>query len=313
MSHATFDSTALVPRAPAKGSSLHRHFGDARAGLYGPHALLLQVMHPVIDAGVLQHSQFKTEPFKRFYTTMKSMATLVYGGAEGSAAECRRLRNLHKTIRGIDKDGQRYHSLDPEAWTWVYATLVKGSIDAQQRYGFPFESDVLDEYYREARELGMLLGVRPQDLPEDWSGFEKYCATMIETKLVATESARDVLAFLGNLPRPFFVPKVLWRAATWPIAWFIRFITVATLPTNVRTKLELTWTDGQEDLYLWMVAAGKIVSFFTPQFFFTFGTRVAGFVYGRMLLRQERRQMAAGGGASDAAVDRPRLPGPPEA
>ena len=63
-----------------------------------------------------------------------------------------------------------------------------------------------------------------------------------------------------------------------------------------------------------MVAAGKIVSFFTPQFFFTFGTRVAGFVYGRMLLRQERRQIAAGGGAGAAGAGEPaQLPGPPEA
>ena len=80
--------------------------------------------------GVLQHSDFKQHPFRRLIGTVRSMSTLVYGGSEATAAESRRLRALHRSIRGVDAEGKRYHSLDPAAWTWVYATLVKGSLDA---------------------------------------------------------------------------------------------------------------------------------------------------------------------------------------
>ncbi|MBC7171641.1 MAG: DUF2236 domain-containing protein, partial [Polyangiaceae bacterium] len=106
-------SLDIVPRTPAPGSALWRHFGDARAALFGPRALLLQVMHPVVDAGVRQHSRYKTEPFARLFETVRSMATLVYGGPDGAGAESRRLRELHKKIRGVHEDGSRYHSLDP--------------------------------------------------------------------------------------------------------------------------------------------------------------------------------------------------------
>ncbi len=286
-------STDLVPRTPAPGSALWRHFGDARAGLFGPHALLLQVMHPVVDAGVKQHSRFKTEPFARLFETVRSMTTLVYGGADGAAAESRRLRALHRAIRGVDSEGSRYHSLDPEAWAWVYATLVKGAMDAQQRFGRKVPAETVERYYREARELGMVLGVRAKDLPEDWAGFEAYFDRMVETRLRDTESAHDVLRFLRELPKPFFVPRFLWNFVTWPIVVLIDVVTVQTLPETVRAKLGLAWAEWKEELLLWSMAAAKIVSAIVPRFFFYFGARVIGYLNGRIVLRRERKAFAA--------------------
>jgi len=286
----TSPATALVPRTPEPGTALYRHFGDARAMLFGPHALLLQVMHPVVDAGVLQHSNYKTQPFKRLIGTVRSMATIVYGGPDGAAAESRRLRKLHREIKGVDKQGNRYHSLDPEAWAWVYATLVKGSIDAQLRYGRQLKKPLLEEYYRQARELGLVIGIRPQDLPDDWDAFEKYFETTIETKLRETQSGHDVLRFIRQPPAPFFIPDFIWETVTSPIGWVIRLITVATLPETVRERMEIRYQRWEKEIFMWMVAAGKIVSFLTPQFFFYFGTRVVGYLNGRLVLYRERRE-----------------------
>lgn len=285
----TAPDAPLVARAPKPGSVLHRHFGDARAGLFGPHALLLQVMHPVIDAGVRQHSRFKKEPFSRFYETARSMATIVYGGDEGSAAECRRLRKMHVAIRGVDDDGRRYHALDPEAWAWVYATLVKGSMDSQFTFGPGVNRATLETYYREARELGLSLGVRVQDLPESWTDFESYFDTMIAERLVATESARDVLAFLGELPKPFFVPRFVWRPLTWPVAWTIRFVTTGTLPAALRERLGLSWSTSEERWLERLKTLATLVSFVTPQTLLVAGTRVVGFLNARRVLRLEAR------------------------
>lgn len=271
------------------GSVLFRHFGDARAGLFGPRALLLQVMHPVIDVGVRQHSRFKEEPFSRFYETARSMATILYGGDEGSAAECRRLRKMHATIRGVDDAGERYHALDPEAWTWVYATLVKGSIDSQFTFGPGITRPTLETYYREARELGLVLGVRERDLPSTWAEFETYFDAMIANRLVATESARDVLAFLGELPKPFFVPRALWRPLTSPLAWAIRFVTRGTLPVALRERLGLSWSETEARWLERLKVLATLVSFVTPQLALIAGTRVAGYVNARRVLRRQAR------------------------
>lgn len=294
----TEPSTDLVPRAPGPGTAFYRHFGDGRAGLFGPHALLLQVMHPVVDAGVLQHSQFKTEPFRRLFGTLLSTSTLVYGGPDGAAAESRRLRKLHTLIRGIDKNGERYHSLDPSAWTWVYATLVRASLDAQVRFGKELTRATVDEYYRGARELGLVMGIREKDLPADWDAFLAYFDATVESKLVDTESARNVLAFLSELPRPFFVPGFLWRPLSRPIASVVRLVTAGTLPEVVRSRLGLSWTERDTKRLTRFTRLVRFGVAFVPQWLRNVGPRIVGPINGRRLLRAE----------ASASVASPRPP-----
>jgi uncharacterized protein (DUF2236 family) len=47
------------------GSMLWRWAGDRRIGLTGLSAGILQLMHPAIGAGVVEHSAFFTDPWDR--------------------------------------------------------------------------------------------------------------------------------------------------------------------------------------------------------------------------------------------------------
>jgi uncharacterized protein (DUF2236 family) len=133
----------------------------------------------------------------------------------------------------------------------VYATLLRGSIDAQTTFGRPLAPEVLKEYYRQGRELGLVLGVRKQDLPETWDAFLTWFDQMMDTKLRVTESARDVLAYFENVPKPKplrLLSTPLWNLFIWPVAYLARLVTAGTLPPVIRERLDLEWTPGKQRL-----------------------------------------------------------------
>src|SRR5256884_9866425 len=68
---------ALVPRP---GSITWRRASDARLLIAAGYALLLQVSHPTVGAGVSEHSEFRRDPWGRLLRTLDYTYTMVYGG-----------------------------------------------------------------------------------------------------------------------------------------------------------------------------------------------------------------------------------------
>src|SRR5258708_7938737 len=91
----------------------------------GPRALLLQLAHPQVAAGVADHSDFRTDPWARLRATLRSYLAIVYGTGTAARAEIRRLNALHRTITG-----PTYRARDPELSLWVHATLVDSTLVA---------------------------------------------------------------------------------------------------------------------------------------------------------------------------------------
>ncbi|MFD3609369.1 oxygenase MpaB family protein [Streptomyces atroolivaceus] len=78
-------------RAPLRGGAAWRYFGDIRNFLVAPQLLLFQVAHPVVGAGVEDHSDFRAEPWQRLWRTVSSLHTVIYGGRAAATAEGERL------------------------------------------------------------------------------------------------------------------------------------------------------------------------------------------------------------------------------
>ena len=66
----------------------------------GPRALLLQIAHPLVAAGVAEHSDFRADPWLRLSGTLRSYLRIVYGTADEARGEIRRLHDLHRGVRG---------------------------------------------------------------------------------------------------------------------------------------------------------------------------------------------------------------------
>jgi uncharacterized protein (DUF2236 family) len=225
-------------------SETWRQVLDWRLLLGSGRALLLQVAHPTVGAGVAQYSDFQSRPWQRLQRTVDSLMTMTYGG-RGTIAEADRLRELHKDIKGIDHHGHRYHALNPSAYWWVHATLFEGSLDLHARFAEPLTAAQQQRMYQEWRELGEVLGLKPHQMPEDLAGFFDYFDDMVANHLEDNKTVRTVLASLNDR-RPVCPPgwpKAAWRAVGPFSSKVMMTATVGTLPEVFRNRLGLQWTD----------------------------------------------------------------------
>jgi uncharacterized protein (DUF2236 family) len=225
-----------------------RRAGDARAMLGAGAALLLQVAHPTVAAGVREHSNFKEDPWGRLWRTLDYVNMLVYGGPEAAVATGRSMRAMHQRIKGIAPDGRRYHALEPEAYAWVHATLAETIIGSHARFGRPLSPDQVKRFYAEWRGLGRLLGIREGDLPESWDGFRDYVERMCAERLEPSDVVDDVLESLAEPKAPDvrgLGPRT-WKTVALPASRTMRLATVGLLPRTARLRLGLEWTRAQE-------------------------------------------------------------------
>jgi len=257
------DPLVAERRAIAPGSIVWRRAGDARALLGAGTALVLQVAHPTVAAGVREHSSFERDPWGRLLRTLDYVNLLVYGGPERAVRTGRQMRAMHQRIRGVAPDGTHYHALEPAAYAWVHATLAETIVGANARFGVPLTPAEREEFWARWRDLGFLLGIRERDLPETWAGFRAYVDATIATELRDNDVVHTVLRSLAAPAAPPLrgLPDPLWRAVRRPLAAVTGLATTGLLRPEARAVLHLPWSPREErDLH----ALGTVLRATTP-------------------------------------------------
>jgi uncharacterized protein (DUF2236 family) len=232
---------------PQPGGPVWRAAGDLRTLPTAGYALLLQVAHPTVGAGVAEHSDFAADPWGRLLRTLDYVNGTIYGGPELAADIGRRVRAMHRSIKGVRPDGERYHALEPKAYAWVHATLAAAIVDGHRLLGRPLRHGDKEDFWAEWRRLGRLIGVRDQDLPESWRGFRDYFDATVERDLTDNPTVHLVLDTLDRpaVPPPGMPPR-LWSLLSGPISRQMRMTTIGLLPPVLRERLGLPWSARQE-------------------------------------------------------------------
>jgi uncharacterized protein (DUF2236 family) len=245
---------------PPRGGVTWRISGDARIFGASGYALLLQVTHPSVGAGVSQHSNFKEDPWGRLLRTLDYTSSVIYGGPELAWQVGRRVREMHKRIKGVRPDGERYHALEPAPYAWVHATLAEAIVRAHNLFCRPaLEPEQTDQFWSEWRRMGRLIGVRYEDLPETWPGLLDYFDRMVDEELEDTEAAQDVVTSLLEPTAPPLpgMRDWVWRVVSWPSTKAGSLATIGMLPPVLRQRLGVEWTPSRERRFRTMAAATR--------------------------------------------------------
>jgi uncharacterized protein (DUF2236 family) len=267
-----------------------RRAGDVRVLLAAGYALVLQVAHPTVGAGVSEHSSFQRDPWGRLLRTLDYACTMVYGGEAAARETGARIRATHRQIKGVRPDGQRYSALEPEAYAWVHATLAQGIVIAHERFGRRLGEKQREELWAQWLALGPLLGIRAGDLPADWPGFCRYFDEMTMHRLKRTQAVDEVLAALARpappapeLYRPF------WPILRMPLAHGVLLSTVGLLSPALRSQLGIRWTRREETELRALAVALRAATPVMPSWLRNTGP---GYLRWRSLDRQNNAQRA---------------------
>lgn len=218
----------------------------------GGRALLLQVAHPLVAAGVAQHSSFRERPWDRLYGTLDLTTRIVFGDAEESERAARRLRAVHSHVNGVAPDGRPYDALDPDLLVWVWATLVESAMLVYRRYVAPLPAADAATYYVEQQRFAHACGVPDGTCPPDLPAFVDYFERTIASDLEVGDDAREIAGSVLRPPLP---------APLRPLAAPLNLLTVGLLPPAVRDLYRLRWDSGREAL---LDAAGLAVRAAVP-------------------------------------------------
>ena len=79
-------------------------------------ALLLQMLHPSVLAGVWDHSKFKTDLHGRLRRTAHFIALTTYGGRAEAETAIARVRRIHESVQGSLANGTALVRTTPPCW-----------------------------------------------------------------------------------------------------------------------------------------------------------------------------------------------------
>jgi uncharacterized protein (DUF2236 family) len=178
----------------AEGSPVRRVHGDASMFVGGIRALLLQSLHPLAMAGVVDHSGFEGDPWGRLQRTSHFLAVTTFGTAQDAARMTGAVRRVHETVVGTAPDGRPYAASDPHLLRWVHVAEVDSFLTAHQRYGAgPLDQAGRDRYVAEVARVAEELGA--VDPPRSEADLAAQLAAY-RPELEATPAARATARFL---------------------------------------------------------------------------------------------------------------------
>jgi uncharacterized protein (DUF2236 family) len=177
-----------------------RVHSDTSMFVGGITALAFQALHPLVMAGVADHSDFRSDPLGRLRRTAQFVGVTCFGTSDEAAEVCRSVRRVHDRVRGTTPDGRPYDASDPELLDWVHCTEFAAFAAAHRLYGeHPVRRRQLDRYTAEVSRIGVELG--DVDAPTDWEQLTAHLAEH-RTQCVVGEQARAAMSFLEDPPLP---------------------------------------------------------------------------------------------------------------
>jgi uncharacterized protein (DUF2236 family) len=168
-------------------------------------ALMLQMLHPRVLAGVWDHSNFREDMLGRLRRTGQFVSGTTFGSTHDANWLIDKVRNIHSQISGTALDGSAYAADDPELLTWVHVAEVSSFMAAHLRYLNPALSlEDQDRYYAETALIAERLGA--QQVPRSAQDIARYLDTM-RPQLKCDARTREVLRILQGAPAPSRMAK----------------------------------------------------------------------------------------------------------
>ncbi len=250
--------TSLDPGLFGPSSVTWRVMREPMLLLGASRALLMQVAHPLVAQGALDHSDFTSDPVGRFQRTVAWVTSVVFGTSEEALAATREVNRMHRRVQGTLPEehstaawgsGSAYQANDRDLILWVHASLVDAMLDTHDKMIGGLSDRQRDRFVREWDAVVQIMG-----LPEG-SGWTSVAAmrgwidSQIEAGVALPGAGSRRVADVILVPR-------LGLQGPRGLAELTGFITAGLLPEVVRRHYRIRWTPihqaAHQALRLWL-------------------------------------------------------------
>jgi uncharacterized protein (DUF2236 family) len=230
-------------------ASIARRINRERVVVLGwGRAILMQLAHPLVAAGVGDHSTFTTHRFARvgrLHATIRAMLALTFGDEKRVRDAAARINAIHDRVNGRLPEaagrypaGTTYTATDPELLRWVHATLLDSLPLAYELLVVPLSDEEKDAYCAESVAVGRLLRMPEEMLFTGLNDLRQYMGRMLEgPDIHVTPVAR-------RLARQMLYPPL--TDPTRPGAWLNRLLSIGLLPPSLRRSYRFGWTRAHQ-------------------------------------------------------------------
>lgn len=211
-------------------------------------AILLQLAHPLVAAGVADHSTFRADRFARYrrlHATIAAMRALTFGTPREIEETAATINAIHDRVHGTLREdvgrfpaGTPYDAHDPDLLVWVDATLRDSLPRAYELFVAPLTPAERDSFCAEGDEVMALLGIPAGSRPADYASLQAYMEGMIEGGTIAVSATARTMGKEVVAP-PF------WRML-WPAGRINRLATIGLLPPKIREAYGFSWSAADQ-------------------------------------------------------------------
>ncbi len=161
----------------------------------GTAAIIMEVLHPSVMAGVFTQSSYRTEPLRRARNTLGYVLRTTFGSTPGATRVIEGVKNVHRRVGGTRADGVAYQALDPELIAWVHTCIPWAVMRAYETYNRPLSVEEKDRYLREQAVIGRMGGA--DWVPETARELDDYVEAM-RPRMAMNDQTVEFIGFLAG-------------------------------------------------------------------------------------------------------------------
>jgi uncharacterized protein (DUF2236 family) len=205
---------------------------------------ILLTLHLPFAAAAHDHDGVHEDPVLRFRTIARYAYSVVYGTKAEAELVSSYVRRRHAQVVGTEPlSGEAYQANSDYELALTQVLLNESWVAAYEATNGPLPPDERDQFVREMRIAGALLGIRPAHLPSSWAENEAFLARARET-WAAGEYAREILKpFAEGVYPEGSVIGSLPAQERRPLAVVVRMLTDIALSTMSDAQRELLAID----------------------------------------------------------------------
>lgn len=177
-----------------------------------------QAALPPVAAAIDWTGRFRDDPWGRALRTGVVDQILLYGDESDREVEFERLRRLHRDVKGIGRNGQKFHAYEPDVWNFIIVSAFMALRNSYEPITgeklTPQDGQDFWDYWRQG-SAGLQLSGNGA-LPVTYDDVCAFYERIVRTQLEETPEIKQAMELLLHSPFPDVLPSVF--APLWPVA-----------------------------------------------------------------------------------------------